>query len=117
MNMVTGIKSFLDIVLKTMIQIKQLQWNQVLTSSSNSGFYVFKQFLINAQNLSNFDGKEHFLFKWRELNIDWENDKIPSWILMNFTPKQTAQIKMTWRSLLFAEQRHSFKKLYELTYF
>jgi hypothetical protein len=117
MKMVTAIKSFLDIVLKTMIQIKQLQWNQASTSSSNSGFYVFKQFLINAQNLSNFDGQEHFLSKWSKLDIDWENDKVPSWILMNFTPNQAAQIKLTWRSLLFTEQRQSIKKLYELTYF
>jgi hypothetical protein len=117
MKMVTAIKSFLDIVLNTMIQIKKLLWNQVSTSSINSGFYVFKQFLINAQDLTNFDGKEHFLSKWSKLDIDWENDKIPSWILMNFTPNQVAQIKLTWRSLLFAEQRQSIKKLYELTYF
>jgi hypothetical protein len=117
MKMVTAIKSFLDIVLNTMIQIKKLLWNQVSTSSINSGFYVFKQFLINAQDLTNFDGKEHFLSKCSKLDIDWESDKIPSWILMNFTPKQAAQIKLTWRSLLFEVQRRSFKKLYELTYF
>ena len=118
MKMVAAIKSYLDIVLDTKIQIKQLQWNQVSTFSSNSGFYVFKQFIINAQELTNGGGQEHFLSRYRKLDFDPEdNKKIPSWILMNFTSKQTAQIKMTWRSLLFAEQRQSIKKLYELLKF
>ena len=116
MKMVTAIKSFLDIVLRTNINIKQLKWSQVSTSNSNSGYYVFKQFLINAQDLSR---QEHFLSRFENLDIDWEDNKkkIPSWILKNFTTKQTQQIKLTWRSLIFAEREPCINKLYELTSF
>ena len=38
-----------SVINKSKIGVWKLQWKQVSTSSSNSGFHVFKEFLYHAQ--------------------------------------------------------------------
>ncbi len=85
-----------------------MQWKQVSTSSSNSGFHVFKEFLIHASEIMKMEDKnqEHAYDDYLSLHQDYAEEdfqdikKIPKWILRNFTVRQMEQIRNTWREEL-----------------
>ena len=109
------IKKYLEAINKSKIGVWKLDWKQVSTSSSNSGFLVFKEFLYHAQVMQNFgpgnEGTEDYLSMFRRAQ---ENDsEIFPWILTNFTPNQMEQIKKAWRTELFTATRETMKKLFE----
>ena len=54
----------------------------------------------------------------RDAEKDFRNgNKIPTWILRNFTERQMEQIRNTWREELFTGNRPTIPKLYELITF
>ena len=98
------------------IFVWKLQWKQVSTSSSNSGFHVFKEFLYHAQVMHKKrpgnEGEEHYLSMFKRA---WESDSESfPWILTNLTKNQMEQIQKTWQTELFTATRQSMQKLFEL---
>ena len=121
------IKKYLESILRGIpqdgIPVTMMQWKQVLTSSSNSGFHVFKEYLIHASAIMEMEDKnrEHtcdYISLYEEEEGDFQNGKkIPKWILRNFTGRQMEQIRDTWREELFTGIRQDHFKLYELMTF
>ena len=118
------IKNYLQSILSSVprdgIPVIQMQWKQVSTSSSNSGFHVFKEFLIHAFTImkgkKDKEDKNDYLSMYeRDAEKDFRNGrKVPNWILRNFTVRQMEQIRKTWREELFTGNRQAIPKLYEL---
>ena len=105
------IKNYLQSILSSFprdgIPVIQMQWKQVSTSSSNSGFHVFKEFLIQAfpimKGKKDKEDENDYLSmytKFEDKNFQ-DGKKIPYWILRNFTVRQMEQIRDTWREELF----------------
>jgi hypothetical protein len=106
------IKNYLQSILRCISQdgnpVIMMQWKQVSTSSSNSGFHVFKEFLIHASEIMKMEDKnqEHAYDDYLSLHQDYAEEdfqdikKIPKWILRNFTVRQMEQIRNTWREEL-----------------
>ena len=122
------IKNYLQSILNGIdqdgISVTMMQWKQVSTSSSNSGFHVFKEFLIHASEIMKMEDKnqEHaydYLSLYEEYAEEDFQDgkKIPKWILRNFTVRQMEQIRNTWREELLSGIQHNKIKLYELMTF
>ena len=99
------IKKYLESILRGIpqdgIPVTMMQWKQVSTSSSNSGFHVFKEYLIHASEIMKMEDKnrEHaydYISLYEEEEGDFQNSKkIPKWILRNFTGRQMEQIRDT----------------------
>jgi hypothetical protein len=100
-----------------------MQWKQVSTSSSNSGFHVFKEFLIHAFTImkgkkDKEDENDYLSMYERDADKNFQDGrKVPNWILRNFTVRQMEQIRNTWREELFTGNRQTIPKLYELIAF
>jgi hypothetical protein len=94
-------------------------WKQVSTSSSNSGFLVFKEFLYHAKVMQKKgpgnEGTEDYLSMFRRAQEE-DSAKFP-WILTNLTPNQMEQIQKTWRTELFTATRETMETLFELMSF
>jgi hypothetical protein len=110
------IKKYLEAINKSKINVWKLDWKQVSTSSSNSGFLVFKEFLYHAQVMNKKgpgnEGDEDYLSMFRKAQ-EKDSEKFP-WILTNFTLNQMEQIQKAWRTELFTATRETTKKLFEL---
>ena len=110
------IKKYLEAINKSKIGVWKLQWKQVSTFSSNSGFLVFKEFLYHAQVMQKKGpGKERdedYLSMFRRAQKK-EIENFP-WILTNLTLNQMEQIQNPWRTELFTATRQSMQKLIEL---
>jgi len=110
------IKKYLEAINKSKICVWKLQWKQVSTSSSNSGFLVFKEFLYHAQVMQKKgpgnERDEDYLSMFRAAQ-EKNSEKFP-WILTNFTLNQMEQIQKAWRTELFTATRETTKKLFEL---
>jgi hypothetical protein len=98
------IKNYLQSILHGISQdgipVIMMQWKQVSTSSSNSGFHVFKEYLIHASEIMRMEDKnrEH-AYDYISLYEDEEGDfqdgtKITKWILRNFTERQMNEIRI-----------------------
>jgi hypothetical protein len=93
---------------------------QVSTSSSNSGFHVFKEFLIHAFTImkgknDKEDKNDNLSMYERDAEKDFRNGKkISTWILRNFTERQMKEIRNAWREELFTRNRQTIPKLYKL---
>jgi hypothetical protein len=117
------LQSILSSVPRDAIPVIQMQWKQVSTSSSNSGFHVFKEFLIHAFTImkgkKDKEDENDYLSMYTkdEAKIFHNGKKIPTWILSNFSVKQMEQIRITWREELFTGNRQTIPKLYELVTF
>jgi hypothetical protein len=113
------IKKYLEAINKSKIGVWKLDWKQVSTSSSNSGFLVFKEFLYHAQVMQKkgpmHEGDEDYLSMFRRAQ-EKNSEKFP-WILTNFTPNQMEQIQKAWRTELFTATRETMEKLFELMKF
>jgi hypothetical protein len=78
-----------------------MQWKQVSTSSSNSGFHVFKEFLIHAFTImkgkkDKEEENDYFsMYTKDEAKNSHNGKKIPTWILRNFSVQQMEQIRKT----------------------
>jgi hypothetical protein len=98
------------------IAVWKLEWKQVSTSSSNSGFLVFKEFLHHAQVMQKKgpgnEGDEDYLSMFRRAQ-EKDSENFP-WILKNLIPNQMEQIQKTWRRELFTATRETMEKLFEL---
>jgi hypothetical protein len=121
------IKNYLQSILSSIprdgIPVIQMQWKQVSTSSSNSGFHVFKEFLIHAFTImkgkkDKEDENDYLSMYERDADKNFQDGrKVPNWILRNFTVRQMEQIRNTWREELFTGNRQTIPKLYELIAF
>ena len=121
------IKNYLQSILSSVprdgIPVFQMQWKQVSTSSSNSGFHVFKEFLIHAFPImkgkkDKEDENDYLSMYERDADKNFQDGrKVPNWILRNFTVRQMEQIRNTWREELFTGNRQTIPKLYELIAF
>jgi hypothetical protein len=113
------IKKYLEAINKSKICVWKLQWKQVSTSSSNSGFLVFKEFLYHAQVMQKKgpgnEGDEDYLSMFRRTQ-EKDSENFP-WISTNLTPNQMEQIQKTWQTELFTATRQSTLKLFELMTF
>ena len=113
------IKKYLEAINKSKICVWKLQWKQVSTSSSNSGFLVFKEFLYHAQVMQKKgpgnEGDEDYLSMFRRAQEE-DSENLP-WILKNLTRNQMEQIQKTWQTELFTATRQSTLKLFELMTF
>ena len=111
------LRDYLSIVANSRITIVQLQWKKISSFQSNSGYYVFKEFIQNAREFKKTG--HHYYFQYlRDRDLDFSSRKKPSWILMrNFTSKQMDQIQLTWQTELFKNKPQSHEKLYELLEF
>jgi len=108
------LRVYLSIVANSKITIVQLQWKEISSFQSNSGYYVFKEFIENAREFKH-SGQHYYSQYLRDRDLDFSNRKIPSWILRrNFTSKQMDQIHISWQKELFKNKRQSPDKLYEL---
>jgi hypothetical protein len=98
------IKKYLEAINKSKIGVWKLQWKQVSTSSSNSGFHVFKEFLYHAQVMQKKgpgnERDEDYLSMFRRAQ-EKDSENFP-WILTNLTPNQMEQIQKTWRTELYS---------------
>ena len=119
------IKNYLQSILQSSIPrdgipVIQMQWKQVSTSSSNSGFLVFKEFLIHASAImkgkkDKEDENDYLSMYTKDEEKNFQNGKkIPTWILRNFTVPQMEQIRNTWQEELFNGKSQSTNKLYAL---
>jgi hypothetical protein len=110
------IKKYLEVINKSKIFVWKLQWKQVSTSNSNSGFHVFKEFLYHAQVMHQKgpgnEREEDYLSMFRSAQKK-DSESFP-WILTNLTKKQMEQIQTTWQTELFTATRQSMQKLFEL---
>ena len=121
------IKNYLQSILSSVprdeIPVIQMQWKQVSTSSSNSGFHVFKEFLIHAFTIMKGEKDKEDENDYLSMYTKFEDKKfqdgrkVPKWILRNFTVPQMEQIRDTWREELFTGNRQKIPKLYELVNF
>jgi hypothetical protein len=121
------IKNYLQSILSSVprdgIPVIQMQWKQVLTSSSNSGFHVFKEYLIHAfaimKGKKDKEDENDYLSMYTKFedNNFQDGRKIPNWILRNFTVRQMEQMRDTWREELITGNRQKIPKLYELVNF
>ena len=120
------IKNYLQSILPGISQdgipVIMMQWKQVSTSSRNSGFHVFKEYLIHASEIQKMDYKdrEHdydYLSLYQEEEDFQDGMKFPKWILRNFTEPQMQQIRDTWRNEIVTGKRQDHRKLYELITF
>jgi hypothetical protein len=118
------IKNYLQSILSSVprdgIPVIQMQWKEVSTSSSNSGFHVFKEFLIHAFTImkgkkDKEDENDYLSMYEEDAEKNFRNGKkIPKWMLRNFTERQ---IRNTLREELFTGNRQTIPKLYELITF
>ena len=110
------IKKYLEAINKSKIVVWKLQWKQVSTSNSNSGFHVFKEFLYHAQVMHKKgpgnEREEDYLSMFRRA-LENDSESFP-WILTNLTKNQMEQIQTTWQTELFTATRQSMHKLFEL---
>jgi hypothetical protein len=110
----SALKTYLDIVLGSDIQIQQLQWRKVSRMSDNSGYYAFKQFVVNAREIKT-SGRDYLTMYEQDKNSE---TSIPSWIERGvFTQKQMNRIKEAWKNEILNFQKQSSDKLYELLRF
>jgi hypothetical protein len=117
------LESILNGISQDGIPVILMQWKQVSTSSSNSGFHVFKEFLIHASEIMKMEYKnqehayDYFSLYQDDAEEDFQNGKkIPKWILRNFTVRQMQQIRDRWREELLTGSQETVK-LYELMTF
>ena len=110
------IKKYLEAINKSKIDVRKLQWKQVSTSNSNSGFHVFKEFLYHAQVMHKKgpgnEREENYLSMFRRAR-DNDSESFP-WILTNLTINQMEQIQKAWQTELFTATKQSMQKLFEL---
>jgi hypothetical protein len=113
------IKKYLEAINNSKIGVWKLDWKQVSTSSSNSGFLVFKEFLYHAQVMQKKgpgnERTDDYLLMFRRAQEE-NSEKFP-WILKNLTPNQMEQIQKAWRTELFTATRETMEKLFELMKF
>ena len=136
LSIATTLKIYLQIVTRESgdIFVEVLQWRRMSTTDYNSGYYILKQFIVNAQAICNSyaQGKNYseedyfnkfYIDEPKNFKIDSDplvEDKvkdIPSWILRSFTPNQMEQIKTSWQNMLFKEKKVHPDKLYEFLQF
>ena len=83
----------LEAIYNGKIFLWKLQWKQVSTSSSNSGFHVFKEILYHAQVMQKTgqgkEDEEDYLSMLRSAREE-DSKKFP-WILTNLTSNQMEQ--------------------------
>jgi hypothetical protein len=110
------IKKYLEAINKSKIAVWKVEWKHVSTSSSNSGFLVFKEFLYHAQVMQKKgpgnEGDEDYLSMFRSAQ-EKDSENFPC-ILTNLTPNQMEQIQKAWRTELFTATRETMKKIFEL---
>ena len=120
------IKNYLQSILPAISQdgipVIMMQWKQVSTSSRNSGFHVFKEYLIHASEIQKMkdQDREHdydYLSLYQEEEDFQDGMKFPKWILRNFTEPQMQQIRDTWRNEIVNGKPQVNRKLYELITF
>jgi len=110
------LKKYLGAINKSKIGVWKLQWKQVSTSNSNSGFHVFKEFLYHAQVMHKKgpgNEREEDYLSMFHCALNKNSESFP-WILTNLTKNQMEQIQTTWQTELFTATRQSMHKLFEL---